>query len=230
MNDANEIIKLCKKNKILLAINHFRRNDSFFIKLKEDISRMFFGEIQHVNFYYTRGIANSGTHLFDLLRYLFGEVKFINSYKMINDFGHDPTISALLEFENNLTCNIIGLNGDNFRVFDIEIFGTKKVIKIDSAKNIRLFESRSSLRSSEFNELFKIENNYNNTFNSQYFINTIDNIIQAIEKDSYHHINCSGEDGLKSLELILGSIISFEKKIKLISPFKLPISKKIFSI
>ena len=38
---------------------------------------MFFGEIQHVNFYYTRGIANSGTHLFDLLRYLFGEVKFI---------------------------------------------------------------------------------------------------------------------------------------------------------
>ena len=71
---AKRIINICKSNNIQLAVNHFRRCDEFFINLKDDISNGRFGQIQHVNFYYTRGIANSGSHLFDLLRFLFGDI------------------------------------------------------------------------------------------------------------------------------------------------------------
>jgi predicted dehydrogenase len=227
LEDAEEIISLCKKNNVKLSVNHFRRNDDLFKEIKKDIFENYFGEVQFANFYYTRGIANSGSHLFDLIRYLFGEVKSINAYKSIKDYGEDPTISAIIEFNNSITCNIIGLDGNNYRVFDLEIFGSKKVIKINSAKNIELFKSRNSLRSSEFNELFAINHNYLHLINSQYFLNTIDNLIESIEgkKD----INCSGLDGLKSLELILATNVSSEENTKLEVPFNLPLSRKIIS-
>ena len=226
LNDASKIMELCNKNDVLVAINHFRRNDELFKTIKKDIAEKVFGEIQHVNFYYTRGIGNSGSHLFDLLRFLFGDIKEIYSYKGILDYGKDPTISSINKFESDVSCHIIGLNGNDYRVFDLEIYGTKKVIKIDSAKNVTLFESKQSKRSSEFNELLKVKNTYNKN-NSPYFLNSIDNIVASLIQRE--ELNCSAFDGLKSLELIVATSLSYEENRVIHSPFNLPDNKKIES-
>lgn len=55
LEDADDMIKTCRKNKTILQINHQRR----FILPKIKFSR---------------GIINNGTHMFDLLRKLFGEI------------------------------------------------------------------------------------------------------------------------------------------------------------
>jgi len=51
LEDADKIIELCHKNNIILQVNHQRR----------------FGT---PTFYFSRGILNTGTHMFDMLRML----------------------------------------------------------------------------------------------------------------------------------------------------------------
>ena len=100
-----------------------------------------------------RGIANSGSHMFDLITYLFGKIFSADSYLKIKDFGDDPTISSILELHNGLICNIVGLNGHQFRIFDIDIIGTKGRLIVNSSKQVTQYISGPSQRSSEFNEL-----------------------------------------------------------------------------
>ena len=96
------MIEACKANDVLLVINHQRRWDPFFIKLKEVIEEAQYGSLEHINFVYTRGIENSGSHLFDMLRHLFGEVKEIHSLNSINYFENEETITASIEFNRGL--------------------------------------------------------------------------------------------------------------------------------
>ena len=218
LESAKNIISKCKDNNILLAVNHFRRWDKFFISLKNNLKKNTYGKIEHVNFYYTRGIANTGSHLFDLLRYLFGDVYSIQSISFLDEIENDPTISCILEFENGLFCNLIGLDGRNYRIFEIEIYTSKSKISIDTSNKVKLYEAKPSERSSEFKELYEagmLNENYNS---NQPFVNSINNIIECLDNKLFP--NCKGADGFKSLELIIGGIISMKEKRKIRLPLK----------
>jgi predicted dehydrogenase len=223
MDSALKILELCKSNNIKLAINHSRRWDPYFINLKNEIINKKFGTLQHINFYYTRGIANTGSHLFDLLRYLFGEIISLNAISSIKEIKGDPTISCTLEMENGLLCNLIGLDGRYYRIFDLEIFGSKSKISIDTSKRAKLFSSTPSKRSSEFNELYEITDDKKTIENSETIISSVTNIIECIE--GRNEINCSGIDGYKSLELILAAVLSNKMNKKI----TLPLEKKHFT-
>lgn len=58
LKDAQEMIETCHEYKVILQINHQRR-------FKTPVFR------------FSRGILNTGTHMFDLLRYLFGKVELL---------------------------------------------------------------------------------------------------------------------------------------------------------
>ena len=224
LDSANKIIKMCEQSNTLITINHFRRWDEFFINLKNQISQKYYGDIQHINFNYTRGVANTGSHLFDLLRFLFGDVKSLFSIKKVDDFHNDPTLTLVLTFQNGMNCNMVGFNGNNFRIFELEIFSDKYRLTIDTSKQIVLYKALPSKRSSEFNELYKkeiVNVNFNST---QPFEASITNIIESIEKKAT--LNCSAKDGLKSLELIVSSKLSFKEKRRI----NIPINKRHYNI
>ena len=77
IKEADEMIKLCKDHNVFLLVNHWRRFDGFHPRIKKFIDEGKLGEVQQASFYYTAGIANSGSHLFDLIRYFFGDVEWI---------------------------------------------------------------------------------------------------------------------------------------------------------
>lgn len=87
LNEADSIINHCHKNNILLVVNHQRR----FINPK---------------FTFSRGILNTGTHAFDLIRKLFGEITDIQIDRVITESGVQVDIeykdSMIGEF--NLDC------------------------------------------------------------------------------------------------------------------------------
>jgi len=220
---AERIINECNSHNVKLAVNHFRRWDDFFINFKSEISNGAFGEIQHINFYYTRGIANSGSHLFDLLRFLFRDIVAMHSISLIDEIENDPTLSCTLEMENGLFCNLIGLDGRYYRIFDLEVFSSTSKILIDTSKQIKFFTSNPSKRSSEFNELYDANYPNNKIYSKQIFMNSLSNIIDTIENKS--HIKCTGMDGYKSLELIIAAKLSYEMKQKI----ELPLSKDYYN-
>jgi len=151
-----------------------------------------------------------------LLRFLFGEIVSIRSISSIEEIDNDPTLSCNLEMQNGLFCNLIGLDGRFYRIFDLEIFGSTSKISIDTSKQIRFFKSVASKRSSEFNELYEAIYNNDQTYSKEIFLNTLSNIIGAIENKS--KMQSTGLDGYKSIELIIAAKLSFEMKQKIELP------------
>jgi len=219
LKDAKKLIEICKKKDVCLVINHQRRWTSQFINLKQLIHEKEFGEIQHINFYYTRGVFNSGSHLFDLMRMLFGEVSSVLSTSSIRDFNQEQTISGLLNFTENLSAQIIGLNGNHYRVFDLEIFFSKAKLYIDSSLDILISESEVSSRTNEFLELSKPKKLNLNKDSESPMIKAVSEIVGKLEKGN--SISCTGEDGYKSLEIILSLQESLRKKKEISLPLGL---------
>ncbi len=60
LEDADTMIKLCHNKNVILQVNHQRR----------------FGR---PTFLFSRGVLNTGTHAFDMLRMLFGECNFVGN-------------------------------------------------------------------------------------------------------------------------------------------------------
>lgn len=60
LEDADAMIKLCHERNIILQVNHQRR----------------FGR---PTFFFSRGVLNTGTHVFDMLRMLFGEGTLVSN-------------------------------------------------------------------------------------------------------------------------------------------------------
>jgi len=99
LNEAKEMVKMCRDRKVILQVNHQRR----------------FGTPM---FTFSRGIFNTGTHMVDLLRQYFGEVKSIR----IENSG-----SRFLIFEN-ITIEIQELDIDK-PVFEFKIPTHDLIIK-----------------------------------------------------------------------------------------------------
>src|SRR3989338_4578762 len=56
LQDAKKIIEICKKHQIVLVIDHQRRFDPFYNKIKQLIQQKKLGKIQLINVYYGSGI------------------------------------------------------------------------------------------------------------------------------------------------------------------------------
>ena len=222
---AQRMAQSCRQKNAPLAINHFRRWDPFHIRLKSIIEKGTIGEIQNVSFYYTRGIANSGVHLVDLLCFLFGDAKSVCTYNAVLDFGDDPTLGATVEMQSGVLCQLIACNGNAFRIFEMDILGTEGRIKIHNGRVMEGFLSKPSPNSSEFKELQQAPELAFSDGCQGYFPGAVSNIIAAIEKGD--DIACSGGDGVKSLELVIAMLKSKELERKLSLPLPEEFSEEV---
>ena len=68
--------------------------------------------MQQASFYYTAGIANSGSHMFDLMRYFFGDVSWVQAHYK-NDKG-DPNIDGIVKFRNGLIATVQSLEDEYY--------------------------------------------------------------------------------------------------------------------
>lgn len=212
LESALSIVTLCQKKDVHLIINHQRRWSATFKDLRDRLKSKEFGEVQHINFYYSRGIYNSGSHLFDLLRMLFGEILEVTSLNSITDFEDEKTITAYLEFHEGYPGIIIGVNGNHFRLFNLEIFTTKGRLSLDSSLDCQFSYASESLRSEEFKELIPpVKIDLKNDTKSL-LLNALDEIASLLEGSKIN--SCSGVDGYKSLEIIKGIEDSFKEKEK----------------
>lgn len=220
LKNASEIIRICKQNNIVLAVNHQRRFDPFYHSIKKSIHKKL-GNLQSVNAYYGGGITNTGSHLFDILRYFFGDVVWLQSTFSKNSSNNkaDPNIDCLIEFKNGIRCSIHALNLKNYGIFELDIFGTKGRLNIDMTSNRVQFYKISSKNSFVYKDLVPSKINVKHSNLSSIFLG-VKNLIKATKQKCEPF--CTGEDGYQSVQLIIASLLSAEKGIKV----KLPVKSK----
>ncbi|MEK6834816.1 MAG: Gfo/Idh/MocA family oxidoreductase [Nanoarchaeota archaeon] len=215
LEETDEMIRLCEENNVKLLVNHWRRFDGFHPKIKEFIDQGNLGMIQQASFYYTAGIANSGSHMFDLMRYFFGDVEFVQAHYKNNK--EDPNIDGIVKFKSGLISTVQSLEDEYYKKFSSFIYGAKGAIEITkSGFDLEMYEVRQSDKWSEYKELYRIQNPAIKYIEESFMINGVKHLVDCIEKNK--NPISSGKDARESLALICAfheSAINDGKKIGL---------------
>lgn len=218
--DAKKIIKICLKNNIRLQVDHQRRFSSFHKKIKQTMAKKNFGEIQRVNIIYGSGIFNTGTHIFDLIRYFFSDVSWVEAKFSKNNpiVKNDPNVDAILQCKNNTSCNLVCLDEKNFRILEFDIIGSNGRLILDLTNSqVKYFVTNKKQKGLVYGNL--IEKKFTNIEKIEYIRTGLNNLLYAIKNNSKTY--CDGNDGLKSLEIAFALRFSASNKQKRIS---LPLS------
>ncbi len=219
LKDAEKIIKICKDKNVILSVNHYRRFDPFYHNIKKIINQKKLGDIQFVHSFYGGGIANTGSHLFDLLRFLFGDVKTVNANysSNISPNNLDPNLDCVLEFKNGISCTLNALNLTNFGILEMDILGSEGRLKIDILNQKLVYYKIQNSNFLVYKNLtpYKIQIQHSK-FTPMYL--GVDNLIDLIYKKNKPL--STGYDALKSLELIISSIKSATSRKKINLPLR----------
>jgi predicted dehydrogenase len=221
LKEAEDMIKICKKNNVKLLINHTRRWDSNYQKINELLNSGLIGDVKSIIGYCPLGLLNNGTHLFDILRYFIGDVYSV--FGKIIDTEIDPGGYGILIFKNK-AYSFVDSTTKDFLIFEIDLHGSKGRIRIsDNGRKSELWVARDSKNYTNIKELIPEKfPNSSNKRNSMIF--AVEHLIGCIEND----VNpiCNGEDGKAALEIALAFHESNKKNIEV----KLPLKNKKLSV
>jgi predicted dehydrogenase len=210
LRNASKIISICKKKKIKLQIDHQRRFQPFYNNVKRTIFGQDFGRIQHVNLYYGSGITNTGSHMFDIIRYFFGDIKWVEGIYGLNPSNNlsDPNIDGRLFCKSGAICSLHSFDVSNYGILELDILGTKGRIRLNLAKSYAEYFKVSKKKGLVYREL--TQHQYTVPKTKDAIVLGVENIIHSIRKNV--EPMCTGYDGYSSLEAIIAIKKSANKK------------------
>lgn len=197
---AEKMIRLCRRKKVPLLVNHTRRFMGLYHRIRGMIARGAIGQVQGVSCYYTAGVLNTGTHLFDALRFLFGDVAWVWADPERVLGGEDKTYSGYLYFKNGFGCTLTALDVKHYLMFETDIYGTRQRVRLtNNGLKAQIWDAKPHPHFSGYRALKKngdLEGRL-----EEAFPNLVRNLIRSIERKETPY--CSGEDGKASLEVAL---------------------------
>lgn len=163
-----KIMTEADKNGCRIIVNHERRFDGRYNKVKEMLTGGVIGEIKTVNSRMLTGsyrgksyieegggpLLHDGTHLVDIIRYFFGDIKTVQGEfaRFSRTSGFEDSASAWLQSDNGINIFLEAGGGRKYFQFELEIWGTEGKILIGNGYN-RLFLKKKSVLYSGFNDL-----------------------------------------------------------------------------
>ncbi len=225
LKDAAEIIKICNQNKIKLQIDHQRRFSPFYNKIKNIINSDKFGKLQYCSIYYGSGIANTGSHVFDLINYFFGGIKWVEGIqsKNIPNNPTDPNIDGKFECKNGLICSIQSFDFRKFSLLEFDIIGSKARIRLNLTDSRAEFFEISEKPGLAYKKLIKKPDIMKNKDDD--IVLGLENLFYSIQNKT--ELLSTGSDGFTSLESIIAMRQSANKNGKRVN---LPIKSNNFKI
>jgi predicted dehydrogenase len=204
LDAADEMIQLCNERCAVLVINHQRRFDPMHQQIARFLKGGKLGRLQQVTCYYTAGVSNTGTHLFDLLRFYLGDLEWVDGMLSANLSKNeaDPNIDAWLCFQNGAIASIQACDVSAYTIFEITVLGTKGRLRLGAhGYQVECEEARESDRYSGYRELFPAGPPFDSSSSHELMLYGVAHVIDCLE--SGHRPISGGEDGRAALEIIL---------------------------
>lgn len=150
LEDADMAISLCRQTGTRLIINHERRWDSYYLKVKELIMEGVIGELRtivgnvltsapqpgdwHAEYRFVGGgpLLHDGTHLMDMLRFFGGEVDWVIGHveRQTKGINVEDVAYAFIQFKDGAHAVIEGGGLRNYYNFELDIQGSNGRILI----------------------------------------------------------------------------------------------------
>ena len=198
LRQADEMIDVCRKNNVKLSINHTRRWDWQFRKIKELIDQQVIGSLQAMTLQYSAGLANNGTHYLDMLRFFAGDVAWAIGHLADPD-ALDPRGAGYFQFQNGVECILNGSTGGKAQHL-CELIGSKGRITVVNSqpRQFKLFVDNKEEKFPVVPEEQKV-----NTTNAGRCVIplSVAEIAESLDRDQ--DTISTGEDGRAALEMVL---------------------------
>lgn len=129
-NSAKNIVDICSKSGVRLAVNFSRRWDLAIKNLKIEIENEKWGKLRAISGSYCRGLINNGSHMIDLLGYLVGELDVEYVGLGIDDFSQND-LSRPFVLKAGVTPIFINcVNGYDYSMFEAQFIFSKGIIEM----------------------------------------------------------------------------------------------------
>lgn len=218
LKEADELVAYCKKKGAVLLVNHSRRFDTGHHQLKV-LHDEKLGRPMQASCYYTAGLLNTATHLFDLLRLFWGDAKWVQASPdiVIGDREKDPTLSGTIGFQNGALATIAGLDVKDYLIFEADFYGSNGRLRVaDSGFKAFYWNTGDHSHYSGYKELKSPKTlNYKH---KEMLLNAVSNMVECLNGKA--EPLCSGEDGIKALEIIYAFHESFRTGKRVDLPIK----------
>jgi len=203
LKEARAMIDICKRRRIILQIGHQRRFNRANRVIQETINSGAWGKVQRANFYYTAGARNTGSHMFDLLCFFFGDADWVQAHA-----SHNPSHRGMIPISTDLSISRAGLlasfqalDHKQYLVFELDCFFEKARLTIKrSGLETEFYKVTDSRFFSGYRELEKAALPFKTNDDESLMVRGVEEIIACV-KTGRESIS-SGKDGLAAMELM----------------------------
>ncbi len=219
LSAGDEMVRHCAEHNVPLVIGHQRRFDPMHQRLAKFVRDGGLGKLQQATCYYTAGAANTGTHLFDLLRLYAGDVAWVEGRVSgcVSPNAADPNIDGWLGFQSGAVAAIQACDVSAYTIFEMTLLGTKGRLRIGSHGFRAEFEGvGESEKYSGYNELFPEPLPVQGEFTEELQTRGVRHLIECVQNGAIPV--SSGEDGRAALEIVCAlsqSAVECGKRIRL---------------
>lgn len=196
VTEARSLIDEAHKRGIVLAVNYSRRYAQGHRQLAARLRAGMIGDIVRFHGYYTKGTRHNGSHLFDWIRMLAGEIASVRGFDTLHESGHDPTLDAHLILENGAMGNLVALDHRIYSLFELELIGSSgRLALIDSGHNYRLEVIGDSPWYAGYRTLLPAEHSDAGLHDT--LLHAVNDLANALDQNSSPA--CTGEDAIAAL-------------------------------
>lgn len=209
INDAKEMIDVCKRSGSQLFVNHTRHFDPIYQKWSEKIKNNIIGRIYQGNIYYYNGLFNNGTHLIDLMRLFLGNPISVSAIynKVTSSSPDDLNIDGILTFKNGAKVTLQSLSR-NYGYFNIRLFGEKGMIEATNLLYEIIYNKK--VKNKNFKGFFELSRKQRKEGQARSVMAPPINYLVSYFEGKAKPIS-TGEDGLAVLRILLALKQSADK-------------------
>lgn len=132
---SSKFLKECRSRKIMVQVNLWRRGDPIMRQLAYGKMKRLIGMVQGITGLYGNGIKNNAIHLVDLIRMLFGEIKWVKRIERSNKIEESPILGDrnfpfILKLNQGPIAYLMPIRFRYYRENGLQIWGTKGSLQI----------------------------------------------------------------------------------------------------
>lgn len=140
-NDMYEYSSIDTHVKDKIVVNYLRRFSLKIQKLKKEIKNKNFFDLEKIIINYCKGLKNNGSHMIDLINFLFDSPKILSTLILDKSIGfneNDLTYDVFIkiEYQNKIVpIYFIGFNHTQYNIIEVNFYFANQVVKYINSKN-----------------------------------------------------------------------------------------------